>query len=637
MATEKYLSELTDFQNEFGISFNIDAYVTLRHKMKSTGIFIYDRNDPKERLETYTNTLYAALMDYVKSKVGMGDGQHYDVFKPLASSAAHDDEVEEGENELDAEANALGDVGIPHEADLDDEEVAEEESPIIDIAGFILAFERVMREKFASDVEEGEETISERKPFEGAKFGVIARDMLRRVSQTYDKSLSDLWAKDVLAKRSVMKELKILTGKATSSIDTTVKTEHQGRMDFITRDREVKTLITAKKAMEKVRAQRGYLWAILPWNWSRNSEEKAYLESLKNKLTEYESQGLTADVIAEIMHQDDSSVLSGNSESIERASERLANPKPPVEEVKEEKVVLDVTEITDLTSAKYLFADKKFAASVANEAFNAIDMSKVNSPLVKHDVMKRNWIDLYYKGFSAALVSMWEKFEKATTPAEKEKALSDGARKVFTEVNNNLVLLQLSSNKDRLVTAQQIADMLLKKYSPVITDAKYAEYADRHGLNKINPDDYIDPKTTRGTKYYNRLYADHAGVFNEAREAIGLPKMSEESPFKIDEVANNVNVEQNDNVINQNEENKVEEHDVNNNVVPIEELPNEEEVPEEELIVEENKSKEEAQRKDSNPLRESIEIHELSEKVVVNNATAQVKEPEAPNKSNVKQ
>ena len=41
--------------------------------------------------------------------------------------------------------------------------------------------------------------------------------------------------------------------------------------------------------------------------------------------------------------------------------------------------------------------------------------------------------------------------------------------------------------------------------------------------------------------------------------------------------------------------------------------------------------------KDSNPLRESIEVHELSEKVVVNNATAQAKEPEAPNKSNVKQ
>ena len=223
---------------------------------------------------------------------------------------------------------------------------------------------------------------------------------------------------------------------------------------------------------------------------------------------------------------------------------------------------------------------------------------------------------------------MWEKFEKATTPAEKEKALSDGARKVFTEVNNNLVLLQLSSNKDRLVMAQQIADMLLKKYSPVITDAKYAEYADRHGLNKINPDDYIDPKTTRGTKYYNRLYADHAGVFNEAREAVGLPKMSEESPFKIDEVANNVKVEKNNNVINQNEEKKVDAPAVNNDVEP---------------IVEENEHEVEVAMtdstvaKESNPLRESIEIRELSEKVVVNNATAQIKDTEVPNKSNVMQ
>ena len=392
MATEKYLSKLEDFQNEFGIQFNVDAYVTLRHKMKSTGVFIYDRNDPKERLETYTNTLYAALMTYAESKTGMGVGQYYDMFKPLASSASHNDgevEEKEDENELDAEVNSLENEGMSHEADLDDK-VAEEKNPDINIAGFILAFEQLMREKFASDVEEGKETISERKPFEGGKFGDIARDMLRRVSQTYDKSLSDLWAKKVLGKRSVMEELKNLTGKAITEVDDTVQTEHQGRMDFINTGKSVRTIITAKKTMEKVRAQRGYLWAIWPWNWSRNSEEKAYLESLKNKLTEYENKGLTAAVVAEIMGNDDSSVLHGVSESIERASERLANLNPVVEAVKEEKVVLDVTAITDLTSAKYLFADKEFAASVANEVFNAIDMSKVTSPLLKNDVMKRN-------------------------------------------------------------------------------------------------------------------------------------------------------------------------------------------------------------------------------------------------------
>ena len=35
MPTEKYLSLKEDFRYEFGVDFNIDAYQTLQHKLKS--------------------------------------------------------------------------------------------------------------------------------------------------------------------------------------------------------------------------------------------------------------------------------------------------------------------------------------------------------------------------------------------------------------------------------------------------------------------------------------------------------------------------------------------------------------------------------------------------------------------------
>ena len=565
MATEKYSSVMNDFSFEFGINFNIDAYQTLHHKMKSMSIFIYDRNKASERLNLYVNTLYTTLNLYMESKTKMGDGQYYDTFKDNSSSMV-----------------AIGD--------------------------FILGFENVMREKHASDLAENKETLQDRKPFEGADFGTLARTMLNRISQKYDRSMSDIWASNVVSDEAVMQNLKRITDQAKETIDSSIRSNHAGRMDFFNNPRELRTLITAKKTMEKVRAQRGTFWKIMPWNWARNWRESRYLNSLNDKIAEYGNNGLSADVISELMGADDRSLLSGVSEDLEEVIERFAETEPKVEVVEEKKINAD--KITDFESAKQLLADKEFSASLTNEAFSVIDVSKSNSPVVRNENMRKIWFATYYGSFSGVLASMWQSFDKATDQAEKERALGDGAKNLFLGINRALSVLQLPSNNERFIAAQNVADMLMKKYSPAATDEKYTKYAEQYGIKNTVPEDFLpdDIKRKPGTRIYNNLVAAHTESLNYVREAMGLPMLDRSSTVNTESV----------------KENTVQVNEQNNEIKPVEEPA--ENKPEDEKAEEEHKEEivQEALNND-NPIEENKdEIMPDEEQIVEEPA---VKEP----------
>ena len=112
MATEKYNSVKTDFMDEFGINFDIDAYQTLRHKVKSMGIFIYDKNKASERVNLYVNTLYTALMLYMEDKTRMGDGQYYDLLPPTNYTLP---DIPNKYNKLYSLTNKSYNQNIPHQ------------------------------------------------------------------------------------------------------------------------------------------------------------------------------------------------------------------------------------------------------------------------------------------------------------------------------------------------------------------------------------------------------------------------------------------------------------------------------------------------------------------------------------------
>ena len=88
--------------------------------------------------------------------------------------------------------------------------------------------------------------------------------------------------------------------------------------------------------MENVRAKRGFFWPILPWNWSRNSEEKAFLNKLTNALDLYKRNGLSDNILEEIMENDNRMILNGvreeTEENIEEYNHRSENDKPWIPE-----------------------------------------------------------------------------------------------------------------------------------------------------------------------------------------------------------------------------------------------------------------------------------------------------------------
>ena len=484
MPTENYREALRDFGYEFGIKFDIDAYQTGYQKIKATSPLVYDKDSAEERLDYYTNTLQAALMLYMESKTSMGDGQYYDMFKVSDTS-------------------------------------------VIAIGEFILAFENVMKEKYASDLAEGKETMQGRKPFEGEDFGKLSRDMLKRVSEKYDKSLHEIWADNVINDEAVMQNMKELTEKATDAIDLAIRTERKaGEMNFRNNPGGVRTIITAKKTMEKVRAQRGFWWKVAPWHWRRNWREREYLNSLNSKLAEYAQSSLTPEVVESLMEADELSILYGVSDELEKVIQNQATAKESPAVVAEEKI--EVEKITDAVSAKQLLTNKKFTETLTNEAFAMIDLSKVNSPILKNVEMKKNWLEIYYRGFAAALNTMWENFDKAVHPDDKEKAVSDGAINLFRNIYKDLSMLQLSSNKDRFVIAQNVADMIMKKHSPAAIDEKYAKYAKGYGIQDLQPTEFVSNTVTVGSKTYKDHIAINAQYINEARTELGLPTFEEE-------------------------------------------------------------------------------------------------------------
>lgn len=162
-------------------------------------------------------------------------------------------------------------------------------------------------------------------------FEDVARGALGRISERFGKSLSSVWADNIVDNVNVMYDLIDLSNTSMEKL----KNANVRNLDSNDCD-NIKNIVTAKKAMENVRAKRGFFWPILPWNWSRNSEEKAFLNKLTNTLDSYKRNGLSDDLLQEIMGNDNRTILNGVSEeteeNIEEYSHRSENDKPWIPE-----------------------------------------------------------------------------------------------------------------------------------------------------------------------------------------------------------------------------------------------------------------------------------------------------------------
>lgn len=287
MPTKEYTDSLLDFCSCYNIDYDPNDLKTNKKILKTLGKNNLAPISNNPAANSYFDALSTALTLYVQKKVEVGNLDAYDIF----SNDSHKS---------------------------------------VSLSEFIIAFELMMQDKFKSDFSDGKE-LRDRKPFEGMAFENVARGALGRINERFGKSLSSVWADNIVDNVNVMYELINLSNTSMENL----KNADVRNLDY-TDCNNIKNIVTAKKAMENVRAKRGFFWPILPWNWSRNSEEKAFLNKLTNTLDLYKRNGLSDDLLQEIMGNDNRTILNGVSEeteeNIEEYSHRNENDKPWIPE-----------------------------------------------------------------------------------------------------------------------------------------------------------------------------------------------------------------------------------------------------------------------------------------------------------------
>ena len=287
MPTQEYTDSLLNFCSHYNINYDPNDLKTNKKILKTLGKNNLAPISNNPAANSYFDALSTALTLYVQKKVEVGNPHAYDIF----SNDSHKS---------------------------------------ISLSEFIIAFELMMQDKFKSDFSDGKE-LRGRKHFEGMTFENVARGALGRISERFGKSLSSVWADNIVDNVNVMYDLINISNTSMEEL----KNANVKNLDSTDCD-NIKNIVTAKKAMENVRAKRGFFWPILPWNWSRNSEEKAFLNKLTNALDLYKRNGLSDNILEEIMENDNRMILNGvreeTEENIEEYNHRSENDKPWIPE-----------------------------------------------------------------------------------------------------------------------------------------------------------------------------------------------------------------------------------------------------------------------------------------------------------------
>lgn len=532
MPTEKYRYTVEDFKSRHGVDFDFDSFFEVNRRINALSNFsAFGKKEKNMAQKAYVEALSEVLDLYMKEKTKIGEGQYFDAFKrskiPFTDVVKIPKKKSE-ENKNDApEQNPVEEK--PAEQSPENEK---EDPPEIELGAFVMSFEKVLQEKHLSDVAEGKAQPRDRKPFEGMSYERITKAVFAKVNKSYNKSMTDVWTKRITDEKGFFENMQKETAEAIKPIDKLIPRPMDAisRNPFVDCAREIRMLVTAKKAMEKVVKSRSPLWRFWIGNWGRNAEEKEYLQSLTDKLEEYKSKGLSDALLDVIIGDDSRSVLHGTENEIETSvqeyKESIKNANAPeIRDASPEK-------ITSAEKAKELFADQERMENLRDEIYNSIDFSKTATKFKGNLGAKKMWF-VQFRAFTTPVInSMWDGFEKANGEAARREALAEGAKKLFSTVEKHISLFSFRA-ADKYVEAQRITDFLMKKCSPAGMDEKYAKYADKYFLRNVNAEDMPIDKDAYESKekviaYRTNLLAEARNLAGIKKEPIQLPELSED-------------------------------------------------------------------------------------------------------------
>lgn len=449
MSTEKdFLDAQAKFNTTYGIKFSIKDHQKNHRTSTRLDILSTDEDRAREPITEYLDTLSTALQLYLRSKTDMKKGKAYN-------------------------------------------------SSNISIGKFIEEFDELMEIKHESELPP--EKASTYKPLLGMDHERVFNFMWNEVGR-FNRPLPEIWADNLIKNRYTMTQIKEVTSDATSKLDNIQPNElDENRKDLA-------NLVMAKQAMEKVRQSRGFFWRIWFRNWDRNSEEKAYLRELTEKIAEYRNAGFP---VAEVESR--ASALNGVRERLDESIRTYKTRQLEKTKRKEQEGPKRMLRAFGIDAWRDIHNKPEKADAFAKE---------IASKLPENGVNKTEIIANYLKGiiFTADIQLIGITLE---SEADKGKNADHQLKNAMNILCNNILApvgdMGYSKPSEKYVAAQIFIDALMQKL-PFVTNnpEKYGKYANGYLLN--NAQELLEAKIISEAQY--RIFEEAKPLYNTQMQAL---------------------------------------------------------------------------------------------------------------------
>ena len=228
---------------------------------------------------------------------------------------------------------------------------------------------------------------------------------------------------------------------------------------------ELSRAIVYQRALEKTIKERSFFWKAT--HWFQGPAEKRDLETINRFIGKYSSSVYQSP--AEALADED--VIGQVKSKLEAAKEEI-----------KDKELLKPRKLREAKQADERLRNPKIKDHVLKVMGNIVKES------TSDERSKNGLLTSIVNENPKIMMSAWKAFENANTPEEKEDAIIKNTQDVFNVCYkwvNGLSFKDKSQSNvhDKIVASQRITNLILKQYSPAMSDSAYEKYHNDYVIN----------------------------------------------------------------------------------------------------------------------------------------------------------
>lgn len=361
--------------------------------------------------------------------------------------------------------------------------------PSLDILQFVRDFEALMQAKH-----EDSKALEARTPYGGASFTKAVNRIIEETTETYNKPLHEIWAKNVLAEKYTVYEMKVVAEASIQALQN-VGAREVGYEE----SKHLLNVLRSKAAMEKIRENRGRFWRMR--HPIDNYREKKFLRTLKNTVKEYGRRGYPMELV---MNANNKSIMESAFASVKSYKQRQRMKNAGIPKSQSQEVKQGVSQKVNVVENNNVIVESKPKAPIISKVGEKMKHATMNETALalkleesfpKGGIYRGAILKTMTQGIAERLLlevqTANNKYDlEIMNGKEQRLAMIDHVKHVFKtafELSQMLYGYEKDKYALRLFAAQRMTDIVMKNYSPVYFEQeKLAEFAKCYPLNHLS-------------------------------------------------------------------------------------------------------------------------------------------------------